>query len=246
MVAWVYDRAREAAVLNRLLVATDSDAILSYCSKNGLAALITSSEHASGTDRLIEVMDQESASGRRADVYVNIQGDEPMVSAAHIELLVRPFLEVGTVVANDGLADLSAEAVRALVSAWVSTLKVPISREAACDSNAVKVVTDSSGLALYFSRAPIPYDRDGSGLARWYKQLGLYAYTAEALSRFRSLRPSQLEQTECLEQLRFLENGIPITVLETTEDTIGVDTEEDLHRVEEYFRQKGLVVEPHR
>ena len=246
MVAWVYDRAREAAVLNRLLVATDSDAILSYCSKNGLAALITSSEHASGTDRLIEVMDQESASGRRADVYVNIQGDEPMVSAAHIELLVRPFLEVGTVVANDGLADLPAEAVGASVSAQVSTLKVPISREAARDPNVVKVVTDSSGLALYFSRAAIPYDRDDSGPARWYKHLGLYAYTAEALSRFRSLRPSPLEQTECLEQLRFLENGIPITVLETTEDTIGVDTEEDLHRVEEYFRQKGLVVEPHR
>jgi 3-deoxy-manno-octulosonate cytidylyltransferase (CMP-KDO synthetase) len=228
------------------LVATASDAILSYCSKNGLAALITSSEHASGTDRLIEVMEQESASGRRADIYVNIQGDEPMVSAAHIELLVRPFLGVETVVAKDGLADLPAEAVGASVSAQVSTLKVPISREAARDPNVVKVVTDSSGLALYFSRAAIPYDRDDSGPARWYKHLGLYAYTAEALSRFRSLRPSPLEQTECLEQLRFLENGIPITVLETTEDTIGVDTEEDLHRVEKYFRQTGLVVEPHR
>ena len=119
-----------------------------------------------------------------------------------------------------------------------------MSLEAARDPNAVKVVTDSRGLALYFSRAAIPYDRDGSDHARYYKHLGFYAYTAEALRQFRSLAPSSLEQTECLEQLRFLENGIPITVLETTEDTIGVDTEEDLHRVEEYFRRMGLDAEP--
>lgn len=245
MIAWVYGRASEAAVLTRLLVATDSDAIHSYCSKNGFAALMTSSKHTSGTDRLIEVMEHESASGQRADIYVNIQGDEPMVSAAHIDLLVRPFLKIGPVGANHGLADLPAEAAPSSVSAQVSTVKVAISPEAARDPNVVKVVTDSGGLALYFSRAAIPYDRDGSNHARYYKHLGLYAYTVEALSRFRSLRPSPLEQTECLEQLRFLENGIPITVLETAEDTIGVDTEEDLHRVEEHLQGMGLGAEPH-
>lgn len=240
MIAWVYDRARGAAALNRLLVATDSDAILSYCRENGLAALMTSKEHASGTDRLVEVMEQESALGQAADIYVNIQGDEPMVSAAHIELLVRPFLEIGPRGASEGLARVAA------VPVPVSTLKVAISHEAALDPNAVKVVTDSRGLALYFSRAAVPYDRDGSGHAHYYKHLGFYAYTAEALYRFRSLKPSPLEQTECLEQLRFLENGIPIIVLETTEDTIGVDTEEDLQRVEEYFRRMGLDAGPHR
>jgi 3-deoxy-manno-octulosonate cytidylyltransferase (CMP-KDO synthetase) len=249
MISWVYQRAHKASVLSRLLVATDSAAILSYCSENGFAALLTSREHASGTDRLIEVMEQESASGRAADIYVNIQGDEPMVSAAHIELLVRPFLRIGPTGANDAPANSRAEvdfATGPSAPAQVSTLKVAISREAARDPNVVKVVTDRRGLALYFSRAAVPYDRDGSDHVRYYKHLGFYAYTAEALHRFRSLRPSPLEQTECLEQLRFLENGIPITVLETTDDTIGVDTEEDLHRVEEYLRRTGLAAEPHR
>jgi 3-deoxy-manno-octulosonate cytidylyltransferase (CMP-KDO synthetase) len=249
MIAWVYQRAHKASVLSRLLVATDSAAILSYCSKNGFGALLTSREHASGTDRLIEVMEQETALGRAADIYVNIQGDEPMVSAAHIELLVRPFLKIGPTGAGEGLANSPAEvdfATGPSVPAQVSTLRVAISPEAARDPNVVKVVTDCKGLALYFSRAVIPYDRDASDHARYYKHLGFYAYTPEALRRFRSLKPSLLEQTECLEQLRILENGIPITVLETTDDTIGVDTEEDLLRVEEYFRRTGLAAEPHR
>ena len=101
------------------------------------------------------------------------------------------------------------------------------------------MVTDFGGRALYFSRATIPHDRDGSGRARYYKHLGLYAYTADALGKFHDLTPSELELTEKLEQLRFLENGIPVTVIETSQDTIGVDTEEDFRKVEEYFR--GIV-----
>lgn len=244
MVAWVYERARKAAALNRLLVATDSDEILRYCTGNGIPAVLTSRLHASGTDRLIEVADRESASGRDADLYVNIQGDEPMVTAAHIELLLEPFLgrEGARRDAPSELSGLSAgigPEAGGFRPPQVSTLKVEISAEAAADPHAVKVVTDSRGEALYFSRAPIPCDRERSGRAQYYKHLGFYAYTAEALRCFRSFPPSPLERTEGLEQLRLLENGIPIRVLETTQDTIGVDTEEDLQRVEEYFRRQG-------
>lgn len=219
MIDWVYRRARQSSALDRLVVATDSKEILTYCAENGLQAVFTSSRHASGTDRLVEVVEQEAAAGHPADIYVNIQGDEPMVRAAHIDLLLK---------------GLQAP----IVAAPVSTLQVAISSQAAADPNAVKVVTDARGLALYFSRAPIPYDRDASGEAKYYKHLGFYAYTIDALRRFRTLEPSPLERTERLEQLRFLENGIPIAVLETDQDTIGVDTEEDLRRVEKYFRAR--------
>jgi len=217
MIAWVYCRARQAQCLEGLVVATDSGEIAAYCRSNQIPVAITSSAHRSGTDRVVEVMGREPA-----DIYVNIQGDEPMVTAEHIELLLRPFREVA--------------------ETRVSTLKVAISAEQAQNPNNVKVVTDLNGRALYFSRAPIPYDRDGAGRVQYYKHLGLYAYAAEALRLFSTLPPSQLELNEKLEQLRFQENGIPIAVVETTRDTIGVDTEEDLKVVEEYFQRVGLVL----
>lgn len=214
MIEWVYRRTRQAKCLDALLVATDSEEILAACEKSGIPAMMTAREHRSGTDRAVEVMTREPA-----DIYVNVQGDEPMVTAEHIELMLRPFRE--------------APETR------VSTLKVAITPEEARDPNNVKVVTDLSGRALYFSRAPIPHDREGSGRVRYFKHLGLYAYSSQALEKFRTLAPSELEQNEKLEQLRFLENGIPITVVETDQDTIGVDTEEDLQKVEEYFRRAG-------
>jgi 3-deoxy-manno-octulosonate cytidylyltransferase (CMP-KDO synthetase) len=122
----------------------------------------------------------------------------------------------------------------------VSALKVAISSDSAKDPNAVKLVTDLHDRALYFSRAPVLYDRESSGRTQCYKHLGFYAYTVQALRQFRSLPRGPLEETEQLERLGFLENGIPITVIETTEDTIGVDIEEDLERVEEYFRRSGV------
>jgi 3-deoxy-manno-octulosonate cytidylyltransferase (CMP-KDO synthetase) len=212
MIVRVYERACPASCLDRLLVATDSEEILACCRENKIPAQMTSAEHRSGTDRLVEVMSREPA-----DIYVNIQGDEPMITAEHLELLLRPF--------------------RAAAGIQVSTLKVVISPQEAQNPNSVKVVTDANGRALYFSRTPIPYDRDGAGAVQYYKHLGLYAYTAAALERFHKLPPSRLEQQERLEQLRFLENGISITVVETSQDTIGVDTEEDLRKVEEYFRR---------
>ncbi len=214
MITWVYRRARQARCLDRLLVATDSKEIEAYCRSANIPVVMTSSAHRSGTDRVMEVIAREPA-----DICVNIQGDEPMVTAEHIEQLLRPFAETP--------------------GAQVTTVMVAITSEEARNPNVVKVVRDSAGRALYFSRASIPYDRDGSGGVQYYKHLGFYAYTTAALEKFSRWPPSPLEQLERLEQLRFLENGIPIIVAETTTDTISVDTEEDLKKVEEYFRRTG-------
>jgi len=237
MIAWVYERAALSTAFNSLLIATDSGEILEYCTRTGIPARLTSSVHASGTDRLIEVLDEDCSSRQSADVYVNIQGDEPMVTAEHIRLLLGPFCNDADRVetAGDGRVGLDGTGGGSLTAVQVSTLKVAISSKEAQDPNIVKVVTDCRGRALYFSRTAIPFNRGDSVRARYYKHLGFYAYTVEALRRFRALPPSALEQTECLEQLRFLENGIPIGVLETSDDTIGVDTEHDLERVQEYF-----------
>ena len=215
MIAWVYHGARQAASLDGLMIATDSDEIGSYCRQNQIPYAMTSSAHRSGTDRVVEVMGREPA-----DIYVNLQGDEPMVTGEHIDLMLRPF--------------------RASPGTQASTLKVAISPEEARNPNNVKVVTDASGRALYFSRSLIPHDRDGTGRVQYFKHLGLYAYTGEALRRFSQWPPSDLEQVEKLEQLRFLENGVSIDVVETARDTIGVDTEEDLRKVEEYFLRAGI------
>lgn len=217
LIAWVYFRARQAPSLGELLVATDSEEVAAACRARRIPVEMTSAEHRSGTDRLVEVMRR-----RPAEIYVNIQGDEPMVTAEHLELLVEPF--------------------RREPSTQVSTLKVAMSAESARDPNNVKVVADSSGRALYFSRALIPHDRDAAGHALYFKHLGLYAYAAAALEKFSALAPSPLEQLEKLEQLRFLENGIPIAVAETADDTLGVDTEEDLRAVEAYFRRTGATL----
>ncbi len=216
MIEWVYRRAREWPGFTRLLVATDSDEVMAHCGQLGIPAMMTSSAHRSGSDRVIEVMGREPA-----DLYVNIQGDEPMVTAQHIELMVAALRE------GKGA---------------VSTLKVAITREEALNPNDVKVVTGRDGRALYFSRSPIPYDRAGTGGVQYYKHLGLYAYTRGALETFSNLAPSELESTEALEQLRFIENGIPIFVMETRDDTVGVDTEDDLRKVEEYFEQQNITL----
>lgn len=203
MVHWVYDAAKRSPLLTELLIATDSEEVRDYCREHDLSVILTG-EHASGSDRLHEVMERTDG-----DIYVNIQGDEPTLRPEHLEALLRPILA----------GDIE-----------VSTLKVEISGEAARDPNQVKVITDMRGRALYFSRLPIPCDRDGSGAVKYYKHIGIYAYTRAALTVFHLLPPSALELAERLEQLRFLQNGIPIMVNETPYDTVGVDTESDLER----------------
>ena len=176
------------------------------CDQRGWRCLLTSPDLPSGTDRLCAVSREVDA-----DIYVNIQGDEPLLLPDHITAILALFTS----------ADVD-----------VTTPKVRCTPEDIANPNAVKVVTALDGQALYFSRSTIPFDRDGTGNATYWKHLGLYAYRRGALERFAALAPTELELSERLEQLRLLENGISIYVAETAHDTIGVDTEADRQRVE--------------
>jgi 3-deoxy-manno-octulosonate cytidylyltransferase (CMP-KDO synthetase) len=214
LVVHVYQAARRSPRLDDLLVATDSDEVLAACRAHGIPAVMTSPDHPTGTDRLWEV-----SRGREADVYVNIQGDEPLVTTGHIERLVQPFFD-----------DPSVQ---------VTTLKIRAKPEEVPTRTANKVVTNIHGDALYFSRLPIPFDRDNRGNVVYWKHPGFYAYRRAALERYHMLPPSPLEQAEQLEQLRLLENGIPIRVVETDEPTVGVDTEDDLRAVTALLARRG-------
>jgi 3-deoxy-manno-octulosonate cytidylyltransferase (CMP-KDO synthetase) len=215
LVGRVYDAVRSSSLLDDVIVATDSDEIMEVCQSHGWKAQMTSPAHRSGTERVHEISQSVAA-----DVYINVQGDEPLTRAEHIagliEVMQDPAVQVGTLMTLAAPADID-------------------------NPSAVKVVTDSARRALYFSRATIPYvreyDREGGG-AKYFKHLGFYAYRKAALDRFVALPESSLERSERLEQLRFLENGIPIHVAETRYDTVGVDTEEDLRRVEEILRSR--------
>jgi 3-deoxy-manno-octulosonate cytidylyltransferase (CMP-KDO synthetase) len=212
LIALVYRAVRSSPLLADVIVATDSDEIIQVCRERQMHAQMTSAAHRSGTERVHEVSNSVAA-----DVYVNVQGDEPLVRAEHIASL----LEV--------MKDSSVQ---------VGTLKTLAAAEDINNPAAVKVVTDLSGRALYFSRATIPHDRDGAG-QRYFKHLGIYAYRKAALDRFCALPESALERSERLEQLRFVENGIPIQVAETPFDTVGVDTEEDVRRVSALLAAAG-------
>ncbi len=204
LIGVVYEAVRSSQLLADVIVATDSEEIMDACHRHGWHARITSASHRSGTERVHEISGRELA-----DVYVNVQGDEPMVRAEQLGTLLG-------VMENPG--------------AQVGTVMTPAADVDIKNPNVVKVVTDLTGRALYFSRAVIPFDRDGAR-PRYFKHLGLYAYRKAALDRFVTLPESSLEKSERLEQLRFLENGIPIFVGETPHDSVGVDTEEDLQRV---------------
>ena len=210
MLGWVYRAALSCPQFEQVLIATDSDEVAAYAASEGWPSIMTSAELVSGTDRVHVV-----AGMVNADIYVNIQGDEPLVCREHIDALLRPF---------------------AVSGAEVTTLSTPCPPHEVDNPNAVKVVTARDGRALYFSRATIPYVR-GSALAP-RKHLGLYAYRKAALQRFAALPPSPLELAERLEQLRMLENGISVYVEHTTMETIGVDTEEDLQLAEQVLRQR--------
>jgi 3-deoxy-manno-octulosonate cytidylyltransferase (CMP-KDO synthetase) len=210
LIGVVYQAVHSSPLLANVIIATDSHEIMRVCHEQDWKAQMTSSTHRSGTERVHEVSGREPA-----DVYINVQGDEPLIRSEHIATLMQ-------VMENP--------------AAQVGTLMTPAAAVDIPNPNAVKVVTDISGRALYFSRATIPFDRDGTRPA-YFKHLGLYAYRKSALDRFVKLPESVLEKSERLEQLRFLENGIPIFVGETPHDSIGVDTEEDLQRVIEMMKK---------
>jgi 3-deoxy-manno-octulosonate cytidylyltransferase (CMP-KDO synthetase) len=206
MLAYVYEAVRACSALDDVIVATDSEEIVEVCRRSGWHVRMTASTHRSGTDRVHEVSQAVAA-----DVYVNVQGDEPMMRREHLDIILQL---------------MASEDVQ------VGTLKTPCAAEDIDNPNAVKVVTALDGRALYFSRATVPFDRDGTGEVRYFKHMGIYAYRKAALDSFCLWPESQLERSERLEQLRFLDHGVAIHVAETPFDTIGVDTEEDLRRVE--------------
>ncbi|HET8890035.1 MAG TPA: 3-deoxy-manno-octulosonate cytidylyltransferase [Candidatus Angelobacter sp.] len=213
MIARVYEAAKKSPLLRDVIIATDSEEVLQVAQLHGWKAQMTSDRHRSGTDRVYEVAQRIAA-----DVYVNIQGDEPLARPEHLDALLQPMHDP---------------------KVMVSTIKTPCPPQDIDNPNAVKVVTDLNGRALYFSRSTIPFDRDRTGGVGYFKHLGFYAYRRAALDRFCNLPESKLEAAERLEQLRFLDNGIDIYVAETPFNTVGVDTEEDLRRVEEMVRAAG-------
>lgn len=217
LLVWVVEAARNCPLLDEILVAADSPEVAAVCRSIDVACEITSPELASGTDRIHAICHLHPA-----EIYVNIQGDEPFLRPEHIAALLKPF-------------------ARAHVD--VTTLKVACTPENVSNPNAVKVVTAADGRALYFSRATIPYDRDAAlgnaeGSAQYWKHIGLYAYRRAALERFPALPASTLERTERLEQLRFLENGMSVYVEAIEFDTVGVDTEADLRVAEQLLRMR--------
>jgi 3-deoxy-manno-octulosonate cytidylyltransferase (CMP-KDO synthetase) len=214
MIQWVYERASMARSISRVIVATCDREILEAVAAFGGEAFMTSDKHLSGTDRVAEAV-----LSLDVDVVVNVQGDEPLIDPAAIEKAIEPFeTETDTV---------------------MTSLMVPINHELALDPNLVKVVVSLSNHALYFSRSPIPYERNaearGEQRARIYGHVGLYAYTKEFLLRFSSLEPTPLEVAESLEQLRVLEHGYKIKMVEITDRPMGVDTKEDLERVKAFI-----------
>jgi 3-deoxy-manno-octulosonate cytidylyltransferase (CMP-KDO synthetase) len=223
MLQWVYERARAAGARD-VLIATDEPMIAAAASAFGATARMTSAAHASGTDRIAELATLERWPD--TDIVVNVQGDEPLIPPA----LIR---QVATLLESDP-------------QAAIATLATPVeSLVEFLDPNAVKVVADAKGRALYFSRAPIPWNRDGApaGLATQQvfagarRHIGIYAYRVGALRRLASLAPTALEKTEKLEQLRAMENGLVIRVADAVERPgPDVNTADDLDRVAALLR----------
>ena len=170
MIARVYEAAKKSPLLRDVIIATDSEEVMQFAQARGWKAQMTSAEHRSGTDRVYEV-----AQRMAADVYVNIQGDEPLARPEHLDALLQPMQDA---------------------KVMVSTIKTPCPPQDVDNPNAVKVVTDLNGRALYFSRSTIPFDRDKTGGIHYFKHLGFYAYRRAALDRFCNLPESKLEAAE--------------------------------------------------
>jgi len=216
MIVHVIRRARSAQTVSHVLVATDDERIAEVVRSEGCEAVMTG-ECSSGTDRIAQALN-----GRDEwDLVVNVQGDEPVLSGDNIDVLVRGMLAAPEVP--------------------MGTLCRPLPAERADDPNAVKVVRNRAGFALYFSRSAVPYPRDPEQAEKlWRLHLGIYAFRPAALRRFIALPASELERAESLEQLRALENGLAILVLDAPHGAIGVDTEEDLERVKEMLGDPGV------
>ena len=214
MICRVYEQAVQAKSLAGVLVATDDQRVYDAVIQNGGKAMMTAENHPTGTDRLAEV----AAAYPDMDLIINVQGDEPLIEPEIIDALATVFDE-----------DPALQ---------MATVKTPMSTQAEMqDPNNVKVVTDRNGYALYFSRSLLPYPRVPHGRPA-YKHIGIYAYKRDFLLRYAQMEPTPLEQTESLEQLRALENGFRIRVIETNRKFIGVDTPEDLAAGNAVFKKR--------
>lgn len=217
MIQHVAERAKMSRRVSRVVVATDDGRIRAAVEAAGGEAILTRREHRSGTERIAEV-----AVHIPAEIYVNVQGDEPLISPEAIDIAV-----------DEILSDAETQ---------VATLCTPISHAAEImDPNIAKVVLDFDGNALYFSRAPVPWVRDAGERvsARHFKHIGLYVFRRDALLEFPALPPGELERLEQLEQLRWLENGYRIRVVECAYEGIAVDVPADVTRVEEALRSQS-------
>lgn len=213
MICRVYDRASQAKTLSGVVVATDDERILRAVEDHGGRAMMTAKDHPTGTDRLAEVAEAYPD----VDLIINVQGDEPLIEPSLIDELGRAF---------DGDAEFQ-----------MATVMTPMEDEAEKKNpNNVKVVTDKNGCALYFSRSLLPYPRNDAGTPV-YKHIGIYAYRRDFLLAYAKMAPTPLERTESLEQLRALENGYKIKCIRTNARFVGVDTPEDLAKVNEIYRR---------
>ena len=219
MIQHVYERACHAVIPQEVVVATDSKIVADVVKEFGGKVMMTSPDHPSGTDRLAEV----ALSYPDIDVIVNVQGDEPMIPPEVIDRLAQAF-------ADD--QDLN-----------MATLKTLMGEEDYNNPNAVKVVTDQNGYALYFSRSLLPYPRNRKADFKVYKHVGIYAYRRSFLLSYAAYEPTPLEQIEGLEQLRVLENGQRIKVLESKFQGIGIDTQEDLDGINAVFTRMEAMKE---
>ena len=214
MIQWVWEAASRSRLCEQVIVATDDDRIADVAAKFGADVMMTKKSHGSGTDRIAEVADKISA-----QLYVNVQGDEPLLSPGAVDDLIRgmaesPRMSIGTLAHR---IEKRAE--------WLSP-------------EVVKVVCNRHNEALYFSRSPLPFMRAWDSRAKLLRHVGIYAYRAAALATFVSLKASALEVAESLEQLRALEHGMTIQVIETKYRCLGVDTPADLARVESALRRQ--------
>lgn len=215
MIEWVYKRTK-LSNLDEVVVATDDERIYKEVERFGGKAILTSKEHENGTSRIAEVCTKYED----YDVIVNVQGDEPLIEPEMINSIINSFKEDDTI--------------------SMSTLKYKIdTMEEIENPNYVKVITDKKGYALYFSRSVIPYPRK-LDIQNYYKHMGIYGYKRDFVVEYAKMEPTPLELSESLEQLRALENGYRIKVMETPYKIIGVDTQEELEKVREYIKENGL------
>lgn len=213
MIQHVWERAKQSIVLDEVIIACDDERVADAAREFGAKVVMTAKAHVSGTDRIIEIVNPLDVK-----VVINIQGDEPLIHPLMIDTVARAVLEDNKV-------------------SMATLMKKIENQEEVNDPNVVKVVVDRNNFALYFSRSAIPYYPENSEIKEpvYFKHIGLYGYTKDFLFTYKNLPVSKLEKTERLEQLRVLEEGYRIKVIETKYETIGVDTPEDLERVKIYY-----------